>query len=317
MTLRQLLYGVSTAAFLSAPASAQEINIGVPSWAAAQVITDIMAKVLTTELGVQVNLIPGTNPVIFEAMDTGDLDVHPDVWMPNQQNLVDKYVHERGSVVLSENPYDAGRGVCVTQATIDALGIDDIYDLTDPDIAREFDSDGDGKGEYWVGAAGWASTTIELVRMNSYGVSETFELAQMDEEAGMALIRAAAASGKPFATNCVRPNVMFKIADLVMLEEPAYDSEKWNMVTPTESANWLDEANIEVSWPAISVHVAYATRLGEELPEAADVLSRISFDTSMIEDFIFAMLEEKKAPGDIADAWIEANPDRIRAWLGY
>ncbi len=317
MALRHLLYSVSTTAFLMTPASAQEINIGVPSWAAAQVITDIMAKVLRTELGAEVNLIPGTNPVIFEAMNTGDLDVHPDVWLPNQQNLVDKYVTELGTVALSENPYDAGRGICVTQATVDALGIDDIYDLTDPDIAREFDTDGDGKGEYWVGAAGWASTTVELVRMQSYGVSETFDLMQMDEEAGMALIRAAEQSGQPFATNCVRPNVMFKIADLVMLEEPAYDEAKWNMVTPTESANWLQEADVEVAWPSIHVHVAYATRLQDEQPEAADVLRRMSFETAMIEDFIFAMLEEKQAPAEVADAWIEANPDRIRAWLGY
>lgn len=316
MTMRKILCGISTAALLAAPANA-EINIGVPSWAAAQVITDIMAKVLRSELGAEVNLIPGTNPVIFEAMDTGDLDVHPDVWLPNQKNLVDKYVTELGSVALSENPYGAGRGICVTQATVDALGIDDIYDLTDPDIAREFDTNGDGKGEYWVGAAGWASTTVELVRMNSYGVSETFDLLQMDEEAGMALIRAAQASGQPFATNCVRPNVMFKIADLVMLEEPEYAEDKWNMITPTESANWLQEANVEVAWPAISVHVAYATRLRETEPEAADVLSRVSFETAMIEGFIFAMLEEKQAPAAVADAWIAANPELIRTWLGY
>lgn len=317
MTMRHMLLGLSFTTSLAMPVAAQEINIGVPSWAAAQVMSDIIAKVLRDELGTQVNLVPGTNPVIFEAMDKGDLDVHPDVWLPNQQNLVDTYVHEKGTVALSTDPYLARRGLCVTRGAAEAMGIDDVYDLTDPDIARQFDSDGNGKGEYWVGAAGWASTTVEMVRMHSYGISETFELLQMDEEAGLAMMRAADKAGTPFATQCVRPNVMFRIADLVMLDEPEYDLAKWNMVTPTESPNWLEEGNVEVAWPDIFAQVAYATRLNEQQPEAARVLSRITFETETIEDFIFAAMEEKRDPGEIADSWIAANPEQVSVWLGY
>lgn len=317
MSMRRLFFASALAIAVSSPAAADEINIGVPNWAAAQVITDIMAKVLTDELGVTVNLVPGTNPVIFEAMDTGDLDVHPDVWLPNQKNLVQTYVQERGSVALSTNPYGGGRALCVTQQTVDKTGVTSIYDLTDPDIARQFDTNGDGLGEVWVGAAGWASTTIETVRMHSYGISETFELLQMDEEAGMALIRAAHVSGEPFVTNCVRPNAMNMIADLVALEEPPYEEGKWNMVSPTEDPNWLEKSDVEVGWPPINVHVAYATRLKDDQPEAAAIFSRIGFETEMIDEFIFQVLEEKQEPQAVADAWLAANQDRVRSWLGY
>lgn len=317
MAFRKLVFASAALISLNTAVAADEINIGVPNWAAAQVITDIMAKVLTNELGVQVNLVPGTNPVIFEAMDTGDLDVHPDVWLPNQKNLVQTYVEERGSVALSQAPYGGGRGLCVTQQTVEKTGIKDIYDLTDPDIARQFDTNGDGKGEIWVGAAGWASTTIEKVRMHSYGIAETFELLEMDEEAGMARIRAAQVSGEPFATNCVRPNAMHMIADLVQLEEPAYKEDEWVMVTPTDDANWLEKSDIEVAWPPINVHVAYATRLKDSHPEAAAILSRVSFETEMINEFIFQVMEEKKEPQAVADAWLEAHNDRVKGWLNY
>lgn len=316
MPMRNFLIGLSLSCSVGMPVAA-DINIGVPSWAAGQVISNILAQVLHDELGADVNLLPGTNPVIFEAMDKGDLDVHPDVWLPNQQNLVDTYVTEAGTVTLAASPYLARRGLCVNRAAVDALGIDDVYDLTDPDVARAFDSDGDGKGEYWVGAAGWASTTVELVRMHSYGISETFELVQMDEEAGLSMMGAAEKSGTPFATQCVRPNVMFKLADLVMLDEPEYDPAKWNMVTPTESPNWLSEGNVEVAWPDIFAQVAYATRLTETEPEAARILEGVHFETAMIEDFIFSVMEEKHAPEEVAQAWIAANPDVVSAWLGY
>lgn len=317
MSIRKLLLSSAVVLAFNAHAAADEINIGVPNWAAAQVITDIMSKVLTEELGVTVNLVPGTNPVIFEAMDTGDLDVHPDVWLPNQKNLVQTYVEERGSVMLSNNPYGGGRALCVTKQTVEKTGIKDIYDLTDPDIARQFDTNGDGKGEIWVGAAGWASTTIEKVRMHSYGIAETFELLEMDEEAGMARIRAAQVSGEPFATNCVRPNAMYMIADLVPLEEPAYDEAKWQMISPTEDPDWLTKSNVEVGWPAINVHVAYAKRLESEHPDAAAIFSRMGFETEMIDEFIFQVMEQKQEPQAVADAWLEANQDRVRTWLGY
>ena len=36
-------------------------------------------------------------------------------------------------------------------------------------MAANFDTDGDGMGEIWIGAAGWASTNIEKIRAKSYG----------------------------------------------------------------------------------------------------------------------------------------------------
>ena len=205
MKVQRLLLAAVFVVAVQGKALAVDVNIGVPNWAAAQVISNIMGKVLTNELGLEIGYVPGTNPVIFEAMDreVGGIDVHPDVWMPNQKNLVDKYVNDLGTVVLSEVGYTGTAALCVTKETVEKTGVKDIYDLTDPDIARQFDSDGDGKGEIWIGASGWASTTIERVRYTSFGIAETFELLEMDEELGIARLRAAAKSGEP-SRRCAR-----------------------------------------------------------------------------------------------------------------
>ena len=319
MKVRSLLLATLAAIAVHGKALAVDINIGVPNWAAAQVISNIMGKVLTDELGLEIGYVPGTNPVIFEAMDrsVGGIDVHPDVWMPNQKNLVQKYVHDLGTVVLSEVGYTGSAALCVTEATVEKTGVKDIYDLTDPDIARQFDSDGDGKGEIWIGATGWASTTIERVRYVSFGISETFELLEMDEELGIARVRAAAKSGEPIATMCTQPHALWKLADLVMLDEPAYDESKWTMVQPTDDPDWLEKSHIEVAWPTLYVQLAYATRLRDSQPDAAKILERISFETLMVSDFIYQVTELKRDPGDVADEWIEANADRVKGWLAY
>ena len=59
--------------------------------------------------------------------------------------------------------------MCVTKWTAETHGIKSLSDLTNPDTAALFDTDGDGKGEIWIGASGWASTNVEKIRAKSYG----------------------------------------------------------------------------------------------------------------------------------------------------
>ena len=46
--------------------------------------------------------VPGNNATIFQAMHQGKgaIDVHPDVWLPNQQSFTQKYVDGEKTVTL-------------------------------------------------------------------------------------------------------------------------------------------------------------------------------------------------------------------------
>ncbi|MCY4501045.1 MAG: amino acid-binding protein, partial [Alphaproteobacteria bacterium] len=143
---------------------AADVVVGVPNWPSAAATASILKVVLEDNLGLKVELQNGTNPVIFEAMDTGSMHVHPEVWLPNQTNLHDKYVKSKGTVRMSPNGVPSFQGMCVTKASAERTGIKAIADLADPDMAKNFDSNGDGLGEVWVGASGWASTNIEKIR---------------------------------------------------------------------------------------------------------------------------------------------------------
>ena len=93
-----------TTCALSAPVFAADVVVGVPNWPSVEVTANVIKAIVEQNLGLTVELQTGTNPVIFEAMDKGSMQIHPEVWLPNQQSLVDS---NPGKVVVTQHPAPA------------------------------------------------------------------------------------------------------------------------------------------------------------------------------------------------------------------
>ena len=198
--MKTLLKATLASALLSgfaAPAAfAADVVIGVPNWPSVRVTAHVLKVVMEDNFGLEVELQNGSNPVVFEAMDTGSMHVHPEVWLPNQTNLHNKFVKEKKTVSVNPNGVAGDQAMCVTAGTAARTGISELAELTNPDMAKNFDTDGDGKGEIWIGASGWASTNVEKIRAKSYGYAETMNLKEMDESLALAEVDAAVAQDK-------------------------------------------------------------------------------------------------------------------------
>ena len=296
-------------------AKAADVVIGVPNWPSVNVTANVLKVVLEDNLGLEVELQNGTNPVIFEAMDSGSMHVHPEVWLPNQSNLNNKFVKEKGTVKMNPAGVAAFQGMCVTKYTADTHGVTKISDLTDPDKAALFDTDGDGKGQIWIGAAGWASTNVEKIRAKSYGYNETMNLVEMDETLALAEVDTAVTQEKPIVFFCYTPHHMFALHELVILEEPEYDASKWNVIQPTDDPEWLSKSEAPVAWDLAYLHIHYAASLDSDQPEAASILSKVNFDTDTISKMTYALVVEKQDPAEFAQAWVAENSDTVESWL--
>ena len=306
------------AALLSASvvsAQAADIVVGVPNWPSVAATASILKVVLEDNLGLEVELQNGTNPVIFEAMEAGSMHVHPEVWLPNQANLHEKFVKTRGTVRMNPNGVPSFQGMCVTNATAERTGITQIADLADPDMAKNFDTNGDGRGEVWIGASGWASTNVEKIRAKSYGYDETMELVEMDETLAMANVDAAVAKDADHVFYCYTPNHVFALHDLVILEEPEYDASKWNIIQPTDDPQWLEKSDAPVAWDLAYLHVHYATSLEQALPEAAAVLANVTLTTDIVSGMTHALVVEKADPNDYAAQWVKDNASLVDSWM--
>ncbi len=300
---------------MASSAKAADIVIGVPNWPSVDATGYILKAVLEDNLGLEVEIQNGNNAVVFEAMDKGDMHVHPEVWLPNQQNLHDTYVMDKSSVAMNPNGVPGIQAMCVTKHTADTLGVKSITDLSKPEIANQFDSNGDGKGEIWIGAAGWASTKIEQIRAKSYGYDQTLDLQEMDETLALSNLDAAIQQEKPFVFFCYTPHHMFQLYDLVMLEEPEYDPDKWIIHQPTDNPNWLEDSSAGVAWKVAMLHIHYAKSLEETHPEAASILSKVNLTSDQVAEMVYAKIVEGKSSPDLAREWVDANGDTIDEWL--
>lgn len=313
-----LAASAALAAFLPALAQANPITIADPGYATAQGTAYVVKVLLEEQLGKQVEAVKaGSVPVIWEALNRngGEIDIWTDVWLPNQQALVDQYAGEGGKVKLAANSYAGTQGYCTTKATADKYDIHSVFDLSDPAKAAVFSADGKGKGRIWLGAAGWLSTNIETVRARDYGFADFFDLQTTDEAVATADLDAAVKAGTGWIGYCYGPHQNFARYELEVLEEPPHDDATWTFVEPSDP-NWLEKSSIKSAYKDAAIHIAYSKSLADSAPDVAAILDKVTFTTDTVSKLAFAIAVEGKTPDEAARDWIAANPDLIAGWIG-
>lgn len=320
--MKQLILSTALAGlvFCSATAGAfaegNKVVIGEPPWPGAKMIAHLIQYVITEKLGGQAELVPGTNPIIFEAMDGGSIDVHPDVFSPSIQYLIEEYATKRGTVTLGNGSYEGSSGFCVQNFMAAEHNINSIFDLATPEAQKLFDFDGDGKGEVWIGAPGWNSTNKNEVKIRDYGIGNFLQPLKEDETFFYSKLADATKSKKGMVFYCYSPHYIFHIYDLKMLEEPAYDEAKYTMVQPNESPDWFTKSSITTGDPQLVSRVAYAKSLEKRVPEIAKFLANMDLDTDMVTEWSHSLIVEKQDPKEVIAKWATSNEKIIDRWLG-
>lgn len=318
MTLKTTLISAALATAICAPAFAEEVKIGVPSWTGAQAIAHVLGEVVTTRIGGTVEYVPGNNATIFQAMDQGkgDIDVHPDVWLPNQESFTKKYVDGAGTVTLSSNPYEGNQGFCVSKNFAAEMDITDIADLGRPDVAAAMDSDGNGLGEMWIGAPGWASANVNEVKTRDYGLLDFVEPIRAEEAVKTARIKDSIAKGEGYAFYCYKPHAVWFMFDVEMLTEPAYDPAKYVMVQPSDDPDWYNKSMVASKDALKQVQIAWSNSLVDRSPAIAEFFSNFALTADDVSGLAYQISAQDRDPADVAAEWVAANSDRVDAMLG-
>ncbi len=315
--MKKLILSTAFIATLAVTANAEEVKIGAPSWTGAQAIAHLIAEIVETRMGGDAELVPGNNASIFQAMSQGkgDIDVHPDVWLPNQQSFTDKYVKGEGTVILSDKSYEGKQSFCVSRAFSEANNVTSIFDLARPEIASLMDSDGNGKGEIWIGAPGWASANVNEVKVRDYGLMPFMEPIRADQAVMTATVGDSIRKGIGYAFYCYSPHAIWFQHDIVRLSEPAFDPAKYIAIQPSDDPDWFENSTVMTEDALKNVQIAYSGTLSERSPAISDLLASIQLDGETVSDFAF-QIEAGNDPADVARDWVAANADRVDGWLG-
>jgi glycine betaine/proline transport system substrate-binding protein len=321
---------------MTPPAMAKDkVVIGEQSWTGAVAIQNIMKAVIEKYLDGEVSFLLVAEEAMYPALDKGDgsLDVVPDLWSQHTTAMLNEYVlpGSKESIRLNKTPYKGTEGIFVPGYVQDQYNIRKLADLAKPEVAKIFDTDGDGKGEYWAGAVGWEATNHSMVRAKSYGFDKLFTASTVEQPVFLAQLSAAYQRKEPIVFYYWTPEWIFASYDLRMLEEPAFDgwsSEDkktdpmykadgcYKFYQPGNNPDWLEKSSITCAQPPTDVYVARSKALDERAPKIGKFLEQITLTPDMVNEWIYAIDQDKKDPLEVAQKWVEEHKDIVEGqWL--
>lgn len=317
-----VIKGTACALALSVAASAgaaEKITLNDNPYPSFQGIKHLLLVLLEERLGFETATKPADNPVTYAAMHEGkgDIDVHVDVWLPNQKDLQKKYVIDAKTVVYSDNHYEGSSGFCVPDYFAKANNVKSIYDLARPEVAKQLDSDGNGKGEIWIGRAGWIATNENMIKTRDYGLLGNNEWVRAAPGAHYAKLADAVKKKQAYAGYCWKPDSVWQAYGLVQLEEPANDGKGcWKQVTQQEDPQWFEKSKITCASAPKQIQIAWSKALERRAPLATDLFSNIQLDIDTVTQWAYEIGFRKRDAKEVVKEWIAANTKRVDSWFG-
>ncbi len=104
--------------------------------------------------------------------------------------------------------------------------------------------------------------------------------------------------------------------DVQMLSEPTFDPAKYVMVQPSEDPDWYNKSSVATKDALKNVQIAWSNTLPERSPAIADFFANFALTADDVSGFAYEISGKGRDPADVAREWVEANPDRVDAWLG-
>lgn len=254
--------------------------------------------------------------VMMMALASGDADFTVHLW----DKLHDKFYQQAGGddVMLKAGDIMPGvlQGYLIDKKTAEAHNIKYITDLKKPEIAKLFDTDGDGKADLTGCNPGWGCELVIDHHMKAYGLDKTVKVNQGSYFALMADTITRYKEGKPILYFTWVPQwiatVLVEDKDVVWLEVPKTDLPDGNNSVDT----MYKGKNLGF---AVDKIVAVVNKeFAEENPAALKFLSVVQISTADESAQNLRMQQGEKKPADItrhAKEWVAAHRQQFDAWL--
>jgi glycine betaine/proline transport system substrate-binding protein len=271
-----------------------------------------MKVVLEEKLNVPAELKQVTPDLTWAGMDKGSIDIFPDLWWPNQDAGIKKYVDKRKKVELSLSYDNAVQGWFVPTWVAEKYNIKTLADLKDKEKAKIFDMTGNGIGDIWAGGFGWMST--EVTKFQLRDLELPLENYVVDSWVFLTSLKEAMRVKKPILFYYWTPEWPFSVYDFTQIEMPAYDKAQWNYVPKKP-----DESKITCGWQMAKVYAGYTVKLKDKSPKAYQFMKQWHIPLEEVNKLI-SNLEDvpgnpKQDPVEAARAWVANHPELVGEWL--
>lgn len=322
--LNWLRAGVALAVFASASAQAEDLpGKGVPvlplkSSIAEETFQTLLVMKALRQLGYDVQPIKEVEyPTAHVAIANGDATFMAAHWNPLH---ADYYKNAGGDAKLYRKGIysgNAAQGYLIDKKTADAHGITNIEQLKNPEIAKIFDTNGDGKADLTGCNPGWGCEAMIEHHLDAYGLRATVTHQQGTYSALMADTITRFQAGKPVLYYTWTPywvsNELKPGKDVVWLEVPFSSLPGEQKGLDTKLPNGKNYGFV-VNNQQIVANKAWT----EKNPAAARLFEVMQLPVADINAQNHLMRRGQNKPADIerhVDGWIKAHQKTFDGWI--
>jgi glycine betaine/proline transport system substrate-binding protein len=256
-------------------------------------------------------------PLAHLAVANGDATFMANHWNPHHSEF---YKSAGGDAKLSRKGlYLAGaaQGYMIDKKTADQYKIRDLSQLSDPKLAKLFDTSGDGKANLIGPSAGWGGEAVVSHQITSFKLSDTVTYTQGDYTALIADTLARFKQGKPvlfyawtpyWLSNVLRPN-----QEVIWLEVPFSSMPGVQAGMDTKQANGKN-----YGFPLNNEHIVGNKTFVEKNPAAGKLFEVMSVPIDDISKQNRLMNEGQNQQQDVerhVDGWIKAHQKTFDGWV--
>ncbi len=307
------------------PGEGKTVRMAQPTWDTEWFQAQVYRKVIE-RLGYTVDQpMALDNPPFYQAVGQGDVDFWASGWFPLHNSYLPD-VEGKASPVGYVARGGALQGYLIDKKTADAEGIKFIEDLKDPEKAKLFDSDGDGKADLVACPPGWGCELTITHQMEAYGLKDTVHQIQAAYSASMADAISRFEQGQPILFYTWTPNwtvgLLKPDEDVVWLQVhsaalPDDQQDMAEFISVPDVKGCADNP-CNMGWPANDIRVVANDAFLADNPAVAKLFEVMSIPL----DDIFAqnakMYQGESRPADLerhADEWVAGHESLVDGWL--
>lgn len=294
--------------------SAGEITIAEMTWLSAGTLAHVVDRILSEGYGCNATTVPGdTVPTATSMLTKGEPKIAPEMWVSTAQAIWDK-IDAKGNVYKAGDIFTEGGNEgwwipdYVAEANPELKSVSDLEKY--PELFQ--DASNPGVGRLYGCPPGWGCEIITNNLFKALDLGEkNWELFSPGSGAALkASIARLVTRKEPVAAYYWGPTAVTGRYNLVRLEMPEHDPEKFKCLTDTECQN------PEVTgWAQGEVAVAVVNEIKEQAPDVAEFLSKMQISNENMNKVLAWADENSASPEDAAKYFFENFEETWTAWV--
>ncbi len=309
------------AALLAAPAPAkaaecgtdETITVAEMTWLSAGMLAYVTETVLEEGYGCDVEVVPGdTVPTATSMLTKSEPHIAPELWVSTAESIWND-IQEKGNVYKASDIFGSG-GLegwwipsYVAEANPELKSVTDLADhweifteRTNPD-----------EGRFYGCPPGWGCEIITNNLFEALNLGEHYELFSPGSGANLkASIARKVTRQEPVVAYYWGPTAVIGRYDLVRLEMPEFEADKFECLTDPECENPQ-----VTGWKPGEVVVAVVTELKDKAPAPAEFLSKMTIPNEVVNQVLAWGDENSASPEETAEYFLKNFEDVWTGWV--